>query len=236
MKFRGSELVVLFIVLVAFVIGIDAYPLMPEKVASHWNAAGQVNGYMDRFWGTYFVPVLMALMALLFLAIPRIDPYKKNIEQFRGYYDNFIGLLMLFMIAVYVQTLLWNMGTEISISLTVPLGIAALIWYAGVMCENSKRNWFIGIRTPWTLMSDSVWEQTNRMGGKLFKMCAIIIALSVFLGEAAIWVTVGLLLAATAYMVYYSYVKYNAELKAGGKQKWKEKRSLTGKSRASRKR
>jgi uncharacterized membrane protein len=219
MKFRSSELLVLFIVLVAFVIGIDFYPLMPEKVASHWNAAGEVNGYMDRFWGTYFVPVLMALMAALFIAIPHIDPYKKNIEQFRGYYDNFIGLLMLFMIAVYVQTLLWNMGTQISISLTVPLGIAALVWYAGVMCEHSKRNWFIGVRTPWTLMSDSVWEQTNRMGGKLFKACAIIIALSVFLGEVSLWVTVGMILAAALYMVYYSYVKYNAELRAGKKER-----------------
>jgi len=222
MKFRSGELLVLFIVLVAFVIGMDAYSLMPGKVASHWNAAGQVNGYMDRFWGTYFVPVLMAGMALLFLAIPRIDPYRKNIEKFIGYYDGFISLLMLFMIAVYVQTLLWNMGTQISISLTVPIGIAALIWYAGVMCEHSKRNWFIGIRTPWTMMSDSVWEQTNRMGGKLFKMGAVIIALSAFLGEGAVWVTVGTILAAAIYTVYYSYVKYNAELRAGGREKGKK--------------
>ena len=213
MGFRKSELLVFFMVLVSFAIGAYAYDSLPGKVASHWNAQGEVDGHMPKPWGVYFLPAMLAVLAVVFFAIPRIDPYGKNIEQFREYYDNFIMLLMLFMIAVYVQTLLWNMGAQISFNLTMPLGIGALIYYAGEMCGHSKRNWFIGIRTPWTLMSERVWEKTNRMGGKLFKLVGIAAVLSVLLGEVALLAVVGMAIAGAAYVFAYSYFEYQKEWK-----------------------
>jgi uncharacterized membrane protein len=84
---RKSEIIIFGIILLSFAIGIYYYPQMPEKLASHWNAQGQVNGYMSKFWGLFLMPIISMGMLLLFILIPRIDPLKSNIQEFRKYYD-----------------------------------------------------------------------------------------------------------------------------------------------------
>ncbi|MEM1558578.1 MAG: SdpI family protein [Candidatus Bathyarchaeia archaeon] len=63
----------------------------------------------------------------------------------------------------------------------IPIGIGLLLFYTGILCENAKKNWFIGIRTHWTLSSDRVWETTHKLGGKLFKTTGVIGILGVFI-------------------------------------------------------
>ncbi|MCO5383780.1 MAG: SdpI family protein [Methanosarcina barkeri] len=149
-------------------------------MATHWDSQGEVNGYMSKFWGLFFMPLVITGLAIMFLVIPRIDPKKENIAKFRKYYDRFIFLLILFLIAVHFQTLLWNIGIQISPNAVFPVGIGLLFYYIGVLMENAERNWFIGIRTPWTLSSDRVWRKTNRLGGKLFRIAGISAIFGVF--------------------------------------------------------
>jgi len=82
MGMRKSEIAISSIILVSFIISIYFYPHMPEKIASHWNAQGQVDGYISKFWGLFLIPFVLVGLALLFIAIPRIDPLKANIEKF----------------------------------------------------------------------------------------------------------------------------------------------------------
>jgi len=79
MKLRKSEIISLVIVIISLIIGIYFYPLMPEKVASHWNAEGKVDGYMPKFWGLFLMPIISAVLLFLFIIIPKIDPLKHNI-------------------------------------------------------------------------------------------------------------------------------------------------------------
>ena len=102
--------------------------MVPEQMATHWNSQGEVNGYMSKFWGVFFMPVVITGLAILFLAIPRIDPKKENIAKFRNYYDRFIIILILFMIAVHLQILLWNIGIRISPNAVLPVGIGLLFY------------------------------------------------------------------------------------------------------------
>ncbi|MCJ7531922.1 MAG: SdpI family protein [Anaerolineales bacterium] len=125
-------------------------------------------------------PFMLLGMALLFIAVPRIDPLKQNIEQFRGYFDVFIILVLVFMIAVYLQTILWNKGIQISLNVTLPIGLGLLFYNTSILVENAKMNWFIGIRTPWTLSSEVVWDKTHKVGGKLFKIAGLIGLADVF--------------------------------------------------------
>jgi len=215
---RKIILAVTGLVLLSFILSIYFFPLVPEQMATHWNSQGEVNGYMSKLWGLFFTPVLITGIAILFLVIPRIDPKKENIGKFRKYYDGFIILFIIFMIAVHLQILLWNIGIEISPNTVFPAGTGLLFYYIGILLENAERNWFIGIRTPWTLSSDKVWKKTNRLAGKLFKLAGIVAIFGAFFSKLAVFFIVVPALFIAGFTVVYSYLEYQRELKETGSQ------------------
>ena len=210
---RKATLEVTGLIILSFILSIYFYPHVPEQMATHWNSQGEVDGYMSKLWGLFFMPAVITGLTVMFLMIPRIDPKKENIEKFRKYYDRFIIIFILFMVAVHLQILLWNIGIRINPNTLLPAGIGLLFYYTGSLMENAERNWFIGIRTPWTLSSDRVWRKTNRIGGKLFRLAGITATLgSFFTGFAVIFVILPALFVA-GFTVVYSYVEYQKELK-----------------------
>ncbi len=220
---RTLEIVIVAAVVLFFLIGLYIYPVMPESVASHWDAQGQVNGHMPKFWGVFFVPLLAVFLAALFLAIPRIDPMKKNIEEFRGNYEKFILLLFVFFLYVYLLTIAWNLGHSFDMTALLAPGFAVLFFYSGVLIEHAKMNWFIGIRTPWTMSSEAVWDRTHKLGGKLFKLCGILSLIGAVFGPYAIAFVLAPVILASAYLVLYSYLEFQKEEK--GKKNEKPKRT-----------
>jgi uncharacterized membrane protein len=210
---RKAKVTITGLIFLSFIVSIYFFPMVPEQMATHWDSQGEVNGYMSKFWGLFFMPLLITGLAIMFLVIPRIDPKKENIAKFRKYYDRFIFLLILFLIAVHFQTLLWNIGIRISPNAVFPVGIGLLFYYIGVLMENAERNWFIGIRTPWTLSSDRVWRKTNRLGGKLFRIAGISAIFGVFFPKLAFFFTIVPALFVAGSTVVYSYIEYQKELK-----------------------
>jgi len=204
MSVRKSEIIILGIALLSFAIGIYYYPQMPEQMASHWNAKGQVDDYLPKFWGLFLIPITLVGLALLFMAVPRIDPLRENIEKFRKYYDGFVILVIVFMIVVYLQTILWSIEIRISPNVFLPIAAGIMFIGAGILCENTRRNWFIGIRTPWTLSSDKVWDKTHRMGGKLFKIAGVIAIAGIFFQSYAVYFVLVPAILVAAYTVVYS--------------------------------
>ena len=114
---------------------------------------------------------------------------------------------------VHLHILLWNTGTQISPNAVIPLGMGLLFYYAGVLTENAEQNWFIGIRTPWTLSSEKVWKRTNRLGGKLFRIAGITAFSGVFFPEYAIYFILVPAVIVVVITVVYSYLEYKKELK-----------------------
>lgn len=206
------------LVLLSFILSIYFYPQVPEKMATHWNSQGEVDGYMSKLWGLFFMPLVITGIVIMFLIIPKIDPKKENIAKFRKYYDRFIVILILFMIAVHLQILLWNAEIKISPNSVLPLGIGLLFYYIGILTENAERNWFIGIRTPWTLSSDRVWKKTNRIGGKLFKIAGMAAILGAFFPEYAIYFILVPIMVIAGLTVVYSYIEYQKEIKENGQE------------------
>jgi len=208
-----SAAIISVIIALSFAISAMAYGILPDRIASHWNAAGEADGYMPKFWGLLPIPLMLMVFGLLFAAIPRIDPLRANIEKFIGYYEGFIMIFFIFMLAVQVHIILWNSGTRISPNLTFPLGMGALFYYIGILCSKAKRNWFIGIRTPWTLSSDRVWDRTHQLAGKLYKIAGIISLFGAFFGVYAFLFILVPVIAVSIYTVVYSYVEYKRENK-----------------------
>ncbi len=208
---KKSTIIILVILLLSFIVSFYFYPQMPLKMAAHWNTKGQVDGYMSKFWGTFFMPFILVGLTLLFVFIPMIDPLKENIEKFRGYYDGFIIIFLIFMLSLHLLVILWNVGIQISPNVFLPIGIGLLFFYMGILCENSKKNWLIGIRTPWTLSSDKVWDKTHKIGGKLFKIAGIIAFIGIFSRSHTMFFILIPAMLAAAYSIVYSYFEYRKE-------------------------
>jgi uncharacterized membrane protein len=211
MKMRTAEWIVLAIVLVSFVLGWALYDRMPDRMASHWNASNEVDGSMPRFWGLFFAPIVMAGLFLLYLAIPRTDPLKDNIETFRAHFDRFIALLFLFLLYLYLLTIFWNLGRRFAMIVFLAPGFAALFYFSGALLERTKRNMCVGIRTPWTLASDRVWERTHRLGGILFKAAGVLALGGIVFPSYAIWFVLVPVLAAALVATVYSYREHLLE-------------------------
>ncbi|MBU1199137.1 MAG: SdpI family protein [Nanoarchaeota archaeon] len=210
---KKAYFAMIIIILVSILISFWAYPKLPEETASHWNAKGEVDDYMPRFWGAFLMPVVSIGLFILFLVIPIIDPLKFNIEKFRKYFDWFIIIIFVFLFYIHMLTLSWGLGIRFNMSHMITPAIGLLFLYAGLLVSKAKRNWFIGIRTPWTLSSDKVWDKTHQLGGKLFMAAGIIAILSVLFPKISIWLVIVPILAVVIFTVIYSYILYRKEEK-----------------------
>ena len=213
MKTKNIQILISCLILASFVLGAYLYPIMPERMASHWDASGSVNGYMPKLSGLFLMPIISTVLFLAFLVIPRIDPLKENIAKFRAYFDLFILLLFGFLFYLYLLTILWDLGYRFNIIQLMAPAIGLLIFYAGVLTENAKQNWFIGVRTPWTLSSVRVWNKTNRLAGKLFKAAGILAVLGAGLPQYAIFFILVPVILAGVYPIIYSYQEYQREIR-----------------------
>lgn len=202
-----------FTVLLTFLASAYFYPQLPAQMATHWNAAGEVDGTSSKLFGALLVPIISLLIALILFFVPRVDPLGKNIEEFHVHYHRFIFVLILFLFVLHLQMLLWNIGVQISLNFTMPIALGVLLIVMGFMLKHAKRNWTVGIRTPWTLSSDHVWNKTHKLGSKLFIAAGIISIFSVFVPAYALYIAFAPLIAVVVVLLIYSYVVYRAEKK-----------------------
>lgn len=196
------------IVLGSFALSLVFYPYLPNQIASHWGLNNQVNGYMSKLWGTLAIPMMMTFLYFLFLVIPKTDPHKENYKSFQKYFDNFVIILELFLLYTYLLMLLWNIGYQFSFNEALPPALGALFYYIGILMAHAKQNWFVGIRTPWTLSNEKVWDETHRMGAKLFKIVGVLVVLSIFLPHISFILVIGLLVGISVFLLGYSYYLY----------------------------
>ena len=216
MSTRTTTIVVLIMIAAATLAGLLLWNRLPDQMASHWNINDQVDGYMPKFWGVFLLPLITLGLLGLFLAVPALDPLKANIAQFREAFNLFIVLMAAFMLYIYGLSLAWSLGyTGFRMSGAMLPAIGLLFIFIGFMMRKAKRNFFIGIRTPWTLSSDAVWERTHRVGGVVMLLIGTLLIAAGALGTAK-WFYVAIGGAAVLVMVVlvYSYLAWKAEQRA----------------------
>jgi len=188
-----------------------AFPLLPAVVPTHWNAAGQIDGYGSSWVGAFMLPGIMVFVLLLLLLIPKIAVFKKNLEEFEKQYWALGFALEFFFILFYAITLMPNFGISFNFSQLFMLPVSMLFISIGVLMPSFKRNFFVGIRTPWTLADDKVWKKTHKFGGKAFVLAGLAILLSIPFPEASVSVTVVAALAAALGSVVYSFILFRKQ-------------------------
>jgi uncharacterized membrane protein len=199
----------------AGVAGALAAPDLPAELVTNWDAGGEPNGTLSKTAALVLFPVMTLGLVGLLAVLPRIDPLGENIESFRTQYDWFAVVFAAYLSAVHLGIIAFNLGYEFQFTLLMLAGMAALFYYIGIVLDHAERNWFVGIRTPWTLSSDEVWDRTHDLGATLFKLTAVVSAVGLLLGDLAIYIFVGATLLTSVITVVYSYYYYR-QLENGG--------------------
>jgi len=211
MSNKTSTIISFLLIAIALLVGVFLYARLPDPMPSHWNAAGEVDGYMSKFWGVFLMPVMTIVLVPLFLVIPHIDPLKANIAKFRGVFNWFIVIFVIYMLFVYALTLAAALGYQFNMTVMLLPVVGLLFIGVGYMMGQAKRNFFIGIRTPWTLSSETVWDETHKLGSKLFMLGGAVTIISAFLGENGIWLMLAGMLVAAFVPIIYSYILWRRE-------------------------
>ena len=216
MNTKTTSIISIILIASAVVAGAVLWNQLPEQMASHWNANDQVDGTMPKFWGVFMMPLIALGLMALFLAIPNIDPLKANIAQFREGFNLLTVLIIAFILYAHGLTLAWSLGfTSFKMSAAMLPFMGVLFIAIGLMLRKAKRNFFIGIRTPWTLSSDSVWDKTHQLGSILFMISGVFALIGgLFGGVTAFWLMFIPLMGSTLFLVVYSYILYRNETKA----------------------
>jgi uncharacterized membrane protein len=197
----------LLFVVAGFAVVLPAYAGLPDPMPSHWNAAGQVNGWLPKFWGAFLIPIMMAALWLIFLVLPKISPRGFEMEPFLRAWGvmkvTVLGLMLT--LDVLILRAATHSGELSQTAMFVGMGILFVV--LGNLLGKVTRNFFVGIRTPWTLASEEVWNRTHRLAGKLIVVAGLVVVANALVGFK-IWVLIAAIGLATLIPVVYSYVLY----------------------------
>lgn len=210
-----KEFPALLIVIASWILGWYFYQNFPAQVVTHWNFYGVPDSWGKGTTHALVLPGVITGMYLLFLALPYLDPKKERYEEFQKVYTIFKNLLLLVMFLIFLASGLFNLGYNVQIQYVVPIIIGLLMMIIGNYMGKIKPNWFMGIRTPWTLSSETVWQKTHRLGGFLFTLFGLVLIAVPFLPKVF---GLSLFIAMIVLLVFgtmgYSYWVYRQE-KAG---------------------
>lgn len=209
-----TEALSVVLLALGFILGFYYLQNFPAQVATHWGLDGEANGYSSAAFAAFFLPFLNLGLYLLFLALPYLDPKKEEYASFAKAYQGVKNLILGFMFILFVLTGVNGLGYTVPIGFWLPILMGFLFIVLGNILSKVKMNWFLGIRTPWTLSSETVWEKTHALGVPVFSLAGLLIAATVlvtgawkivFFVAAVVLIAIGLPL--------YSYLVYRQEQK-----------------------
>lgn len=183
------------------------YPSLPETIPVHWDAAGKINGYGGRWQLWLSGPVLMTGMLLFAMAIPWLSPKKFEVQSFTGTYSYIMAAVVALFGGIELLMLCAARGVQLEVVRVLPALVFLLLIVIGNPMGKVRRNFFIGIRTPWTLASESVWYATHRLAARLMVASGLLGLLAVWLA-APYWMQLVLMGAWGPLAAAYSLLLY----------------------------
>ena len=162
------------------------YGSLPEKMPTHWNINGEVDGWSSKASGVSIMPVAMIVLFLVFLALPMLSPRQFTVESFRSTYDFITFCVLAHCGYVQIVILVAAMNRQVDTTRMIIAGVCVLLAALGNVLGKVRRNFWVGVRTPWTIASDHVWNSTHRLAAKLFVGAGVLGLLAVVSGLPAI--------------------------------------------------
>ena len=203
------ELPQLLILAGMFVAAAWVWPTVPDSIPVHWNLYGEIDRYGSKFEGLLLLPLITAALYALLLFLHRIDPGRANYPSFQLSYTIIRLSLLLMMAVIYACAVLVSFGYQIKMATVIPLLIGLLLLVLGSVMGTIQPNWFVGVRTPWTLSSRLSWRKTHRLAGYLFVVMGLVIAgCGVVHTNAMVAIAGVIVVGSMVWMVVYSYLQW----------------------------
>ncbi|WP_154989437.1 SdpI family protein [Priestia megaterium] len=190
-----------------------ALPHLPATMPIHWGANGEADGFATKINAMILTVGIMVLIYFVIAFVPRIDPRKENYKYFSKTYNILLNAVLLLFFFVNMSTILQGLGYNVPMSYIAPIMAGLVFIIIGNYLQRVRSNYFMGIRTPWTLSNENVWKKTHRLSGKIFFIGGLLILISAFLPDGyksvILW---GSIVLCVAVPYLYSYVAYKKEM------------------------
>ena len=208
-KWGKIDLMSLIIILIPITLTLYLYNRLPDQLAVHFGTNGEANGYQGKF--SFLLTSVLFLLAIPLLVkfIRYIDPKKENYDKFETTFDMFRLIFTAFLSVMYISMIYINLGYSVNIQMIVLIGIGLLFIYLGKTMSRIRFNYTMGIRTPWTLASEDVWQRTHRFAGPLWLIGGIVMLIIAFLPGSLAFILMFIIVAIIAIVpILYSYFIY----------------------------
>lgn len=171
--------------LAALAFSLLSYSDLPSQVPIHWDLQFNVDGYASRLFAAVIIPIAFLIMPLLAWGLPKIDP-KKSLE--RHAHAWWVVWTVNMVVVAIAQTLIIASarGWPIDMAMTIPILVGASLLLIGNYLPQVRPNWFLGVRTPWTLSDEDVWRRTHRFAGRTMSAGGLLLLLAAFVDETAL--------------------------------------------------
>ncbi len=199
----------------AWIIAVAALPHLPDEIPVHWNIYGEPDGFAGRLFGAFGLPVIMTVLAVFLAIIPHFDRMKRGISDSRDIYAIVSLAVISLMFGIEIMSLLSAAGYGISMASALPFLMGGFFIVLGGLMPFIRRNTTMGIRLPWTIRSERVWNETHRHGGKIFVVAGILSVICGAVGTWAVPLAIGTIIAAIVYITVWSYRLAKAESESG---------------------
>jgi len=201
------EIISCLILATMFAASARVWPIAPDRVPVHWNPAGEVDRFGGKVEGLLAVPLIALAMYVLFLVLPRFDPGRANYERFGGAYAVIRTAILVVLAVVHAVVIAAALSWPVDVARVMAVTFGGLFAVLGAVLHRVEPNWFVGIRTPWTLSSRRSWDRTHRVGSRVFLAIGLATAaLGIVAPVWAYYVLIGGLGVGGVATVAYSYV------------------------------
>jgi uncharacterized membrane protein len=206
------EIIPLTVIAAMFAAAAWSWRQVPERIPIHWNAAGQADGYGGKFVGLLLIPLITLGMYGLFFALPLLDPGRRNYANFAGAYLAIRTAMILFFAVLYGGALLAAHGRPVNMTSIILPAMGVMFIVIGNVMGKIRPNFFVGIRTPWTLCSKQSWNKTHRLGGWMFMAFGLVFILAAFGSPVLLLpLVIGSSLAMVCVLLPYSFYMYQRD-------------------------
>ena len=204
-----KEWYIVVLLVLPFMISMYFWDQLPEQVPTHFNMKGEADGWGPKWINAYLIPLIGVGNYLLILLLPIIDP-KKKIQNDQKSISKIRVFISLFMVGLYGVIMVTTLGYSFNLGAYITTGVGLIIMVLGNYMNSIKPNYFVGVRTPWTLESPEVWKSTHRFTSKLWTFAGagmIVLGFIPFFNESPIFITTYVLIIAIP-PIAYSYILF----------------------------
>jgi uncharacterized membrane protein len=216
----GSILLAVLAFAGSFYIYYFQYDRLPDQVPIHWNAHGRPDGFKpkeDVFRVFLMVPAMMAGFVGLTLLLPWLSPKHFEVDRFRDTFQYIMMLIQGLFAFIHLMVLLGSLKRDEPVDMGRWIIAAVFVLFAlmGNVLGQVRRNFWMGVRTPWTLASETVWNRTHRVAAWIFVAGGLAGFLAVVAGAPTLWCFIFCMILLVAVPVLYSLVLYKRLEKQG---------------------